>query len=145
MEDFFSNSKIFSGRVISGKGLGRRFGFPTVNLVFEKRPDLEYGVYAAYASLFRLFGDKATTRREKFSALVHFGPRPTIAEEKASFEVFFLKFPEALQEFSEGAQFDELEVEILGKIRDVMKFDSLEDLAQQIEKDREFAVLKYFS
>ena len=129
---------IFYGKVQSGFGFGKRIGFPTVNLVFENNPDLMHGVYAAYASLIHSIGDDTKIRRKKFPALVHYGPRPTIAEEKPSFEVFFLDFPEC-------RNFQELEIEIIGKIRDVMNFDSFEDLAKQKGRDREFAMKTYFS
>lgn len=117
--------QIFRGRVVSGLGVGKKFGIPTLNLQFDVMPDLAYGVYACRAS------------EKRFPALLHYGPRPTIADEELSFEVFFLEFPE-------GAQFQTLEVEVLGKIRDVQKFDSLEALSAQVERDKKKAMVEYF-
>lgn len=141
---------IIHGKIQSGLGIGKKIGFPTLNLVFEKIPALEYGVYAAYAWPFTVFHGEVISRLEKFSALVHFGPRPTIHHGEASFEVYFLEFP-ADGKFGElfyrpGAEISaEISVEILGKIRDTSQFDSLEDLTKQIEKDRKFAVTEFFS
>lgn len=118
-----------TGTVVSGLGLGRQFGFPTLNLEFDTAPSLDYGVYACRA--------RAAVGSAFLPALLHFGLRPTIDREKPSFEVFFLKFPE-------GVDMKTLEVEVLGKLRDVMKFSSMEALGEQIERDREQAMVEYF-
>ena len=117
--------KVFTGKAISGQKIGRLFGFPTVNLeALAEDVPVEHGVYAGYAD-------------GEFPVLLHYGPKPTLNNENVSFEVFFLDFPE-------GREFIELSVRILGKLRDVQKFDSMEALGEQIRKDREKAMLEYF-
>lgn len=119
---------IFYGQVISGMGLGRKIGFPTFNL--DARPDLEFGVYAVEVILRE--NDEMTHQ-----ALMHYGPKPTVGREDIFCEVYFLKFPEALD-------VAEMEVHVLGKLRDVMKFDGLESLVEQMKKDEEVARGRYF-
>ncbi len=104
-------------------GLGRELGFPTFNLEVLEDPPLEYGVYAV-----RAIGHPA---------LMHYGSKPTVGREDIFCEVYFLKLPE-------GLDVEELEVEVLGKIRDVMKFDGLEVLVEQMKKDEAVAKEKFF-
>jgi riboflavin kinase/FMN adenylyltransferase len=123
--------EILTGKVVSGRQLGSLFGFPTVNVVFpsDVASKMDFGVYA---------GHVVDEGKDAFSALIHFGPKPTLDDAAPSFEVFFLDFPQ-------GRVFDTLSVRLLGKLREVQKFDSLEALGAQIEKDRQQAVLEYFS
>ncbi|MEK7545396.1 MAG: riboflavin kinase [Patescibacteria group bacterium] len=118
-----------TGIVVPGLGLGRQFGFPTLNLEFDVAPLLDHGVYACRA--------RGSVQAPFLPALLHFGPRPTIDLHQPTFEVFFLEFPE-------GENIKTLEVEVLGKLRGVLKYTSIEALADQIRKDREQAMVEYF-
>ena len=113
------------GKVVAGKGIGSKYGFPTVNLELQKEPDIDHGVYAGLAT------------ENQYQVLVHYGPRPTIDDSVPTFEVYFLHYPE-------GSYFSQLDIEILGKLRDIRKFDSMEEMAEQIKKDLEKAVVEYF-
>ena len=129
-----SNSMTFQGVVEKGIGLGKKLGFPTFNLHVEPLPELAHGVYAVRARL----GDASHGTGEVWhDALMHFGPKPTVSMESVFCEVYFLKFPE-------GLEIHELEVEVLGKLRDVMKFDGLDALVEQMKEDERVAVENYF-
>lgn len=120
----------FHGKVVKGMGLGRELGFPTFNLDVLDDPPLEYGVYAVQAMV-------DSDSRVAHPALMHYGPKPTVGREDIFCEVYFLKFPE-------GLEIEDLEVEVLGKIRAVMKFDGLEALVEQMKKDEMMARKNYF-
>lgn len=111
-------SKI-QGRLIEGQGLGRKLGFPSLNI--EYNGDLE-GVFCGRILL----------EGKWENAAVHLGPRPTVGGVKPICEVHVLNWNKSLKPGIE------LEVEVLGRIRDVQKFESVEALKKQIAKDVEY-------
>ncbi|MRI63950.1 bifunctional riboflavin kinase/FAD synthetase [Ornithobacterium rhinotracheale] len=107
------------GKVIHGDKIGRTLGFPTVNLAInDKKLVPKNGVY----------GVNILVDGEKFQGLMNVGIRPTIEGKNQRIEVFIFDFGDNLYEKT-------LKVEILNRIRDEQKFDSLEDLKNQIAKD----------
>ncbi len=109
--------------VVGGEGRGRELGFPTMNLqpVSEKFPPA--GVYAGHA----LLGSGRA-----YKAAIHIGPRPTV-DAGPSLEAHLIGF--------EGDLVGQMvELFFWEKIRDVSKFESLEDLVGQIRKDVECAM-----
>ena len=117
-----------NGVVRSGKQLGRTIGFPTLNLAWE--PDLKpkFGVYAVrVAAVSPQSGDS-------LPAVANYGLRPTVEQASApQLEVHVLgDCP-----FGPG---DELRVEWLSFIRAERRFAGLDDLREQIGRDRTGAV-----
>lgn len=129
------------GRVVNGDGRGRTIGFPTANLDIAPETPLPAGVYFARVSRWgRLdFGDPentlsraelpATFPHAELTAVVNIGKRPTFeAATEATVEVHLLDFDDSL--------YDEyLEVHFLKLQRLEQKFDSVEALVVQINKD----------
>jgi riboflavin kinase/FMN adenylyltransferase len=118
------------GVVAPGKQLGRKLGFPTLNVVWE--PDLRprFGVYAMLVS-----GAKAP---EPLPAVANYGLRPTVEDSTLPrLEIHVL----APCPFGDG---DELSIEWLSFIRPETKFDGVEALRTQIALDRE-AALAWFA
>lgn len=118
----------FHGCVVPGLGLGRKIGFPTFNL--DARPDLPFGVYAVNA----VFNPESAVSHH---ALMHYGPKPTVGRSDIFCEIYFLKFPD-------GFDVREMTIHVLDKLRDVMKFDTLEALVVQMKHDEQEAKQKYF-
>lgn len=113
----------FSGKVIHGKGMGKQLGFPTANL--DVKMDIDEGVY--YGSC--ILKDK----EEKMVMSV--GVNPTFGDK--SVEVHILKKYE--QDF-----YDEiLSVNVKGFIRKMKKYDNLENLIKDINKDIQIANICY--
>lgn len=114
----------FTGKVIHGDKIGRTLGFPTANLEVEKYKLIPgNGVYVV----------KVHLRKETFKGLLSIGTRPTVtnSQEKRT-EVYLLDFERNI--------YDEiLLVELLHKIRDDQKFDSMEELIEQMNQDKKFA------
>ncbi len=102
-------------RKIKGRGFGRLMGFPTLNLEVEKEKLVpKDGVYAVYLPQLGKFG------------VMHIGERPTFSLGK-SIEVHILQF--------DGDPGESLKVEFVKRIRDVRKFESVEDLREAISRD----------
>ncbi len=67
----------FRGTVESGKGLGKKIGWPTANLKIDGRKFLpSLGVYAAWAEI--------SNKKERFPAVMNLGPQPTIDPNSSS-------------------------------------------------------------
>jgi riboflavin kinase/FMN adenylyltransferase len=109
-----------SGTVVTGDQLGHKLGFPTANLDVASLVLPANGVYAA----------RATVNGGTHHAVLNIGVRPTIetGKHERRFEVHLLDFAGDLYG-------KELEVEFLTKLRDELKFRSLDALKAQIAAD----------
>ncbi|MEO8253429.1 MAG: bifunctional riboflavin kinase/FAD synthetase [Flavobacterium sp.] len=116
-----------SGTIIKGKQLGRTIGFPTANLQIEEDYKLIplQGVYAVSSII---------NNREVFG-MMNIGMNPTVGGEKLSVEIHYLDFDADLYD-------QKITVSILKRIRGEEKFDSLDLLKEQIEKDK-LEILSY--
>lgn len=127
---------MFHGEVEKGAGLGKKLGFPTFNLHVDPLPNLPHAVYAVRASVGA--GDSSASNGRTYNALMHFGPKPSVHMTNIFCEVYLLGF-------TDDFEVREMNIEVLGKIREVMKFESLDALVEQMKKDENFAVEYYFN
>ncbi|MEY2613956.1 MAG: Riboflavin kinase [Planctomycetota bacterium] len=108
------------GRVEHGAGRGRTLGFPTANL--ESIPVLvpQHGVYAA----------KVCTEGGVFGTPValHIGPNPTFGEEATKVEAHLIGY-------SGDLYGQEIELQIIDRVRTVRKFESKDALLAQLSTD----------
>ena len=108
------------GRVAHGDARGRTIGFPTANINLHRKVSPLNGVYAV--SVFGL-GEQG------LSGVANIGTRPTVAgDQRYLLEVHLFDFYRDIY----GAH---AEVEFKLKLRDEKRFDSFEQLRQQIERD----------
>ncbi|WP_072940982.1 bifunctional riboflavin kinase/FAD synthetase [Flavobacterium granuli] len=114
-----------TGIVVEGKRLGRTIGFPTANLKINEDYKLIpiNGVYVV----------KSTIDQKTIFGIMNIGYNPTVGGEHLSIEIHYLDFDTELY----GQQ---LTVSILHYLRPEQKFDSIESLKTQIEKDRNNAI-----
>jgi riboflavin kinase/FMN adenylyltransferase len=111
------------GRVVHGRELGRALGFPTANMrLMRRRPPLQ-GIMAV-----RVFG----IAPQALTAVASLGTRPTVDGTDMLLEVHVFDFVGDLY----GR---EIEVEFVAKLRDEVKFDSLDALIVQMKVDAEQA------
>ena len=107
------------GRVVHGRELGRTLGFPTANLrLMRRRPPVQ-GIMAV-----RVFG----IAPQALIGVASLGTRPTVAGTDMLLEVHVFDFAQDLY----GR---EIEVEFVAKLRDEVKFDSLDALIVQMKVD----------
>jgi riboflavin kinase / FMN adenylyltransferase len=112
-----------SGRVAHGDRRGRHIGFPTANLRLGPRPLAVRGVYAV-----EVFG----LDDEPVPGVANVGKRPTVDGTQNRLEVH-------LFDFDGDIYGRHLHVDLLGRIRDERRFESLEALKTQIARDAEQA------
>ncbi len=124
---YLGYSYSLSGMVVRGHQNGRSIGFPTANIAVDNQSKLipARGVYAVVV----LLHDK------KYAAMLNIGYRPTFSDEKElSVEVHILDFSSDIYDASVSINF-------MHRLRDEQKFESLEALKNQLEKDK-LTVLK---
>jgi riboflavin kinase/FMN adenylyltransferase len=110
------------GRVVHGDKLGRTIGFPTANVLLKRCVSPVSGVYVV----------KIVTSNGVFYGVANIGTRPTVAGIRQQLEVYIFNFNDDLY----GQQ---IEVDLLEKLRDEQKFSSFERLKEQIQQDSEQA------
>jgi riboflavin kinase / FMN adenylyltransferase len=111
------------GLVTYGDQRGRGIGFPTANLEYAREKALPAGgIYACWAYL----GD------EKHKAAVNLGTNPTFTPDKQTLNV------EAyLLDFNRDIYGEMMRLEFVARLRDELKYDSVEALIKQINVDVE--------
>ena len=115
------------GQIVRGDQRGRTIGFPTANLKPRNRVIPSYGVYAT-ANLI-----DGKWRR----SITNVGIRPTFdGDKEPSIESYIFDFDGDLYG-------DVLRVRFLHRIRDERKFNGIEELKTQIQKDTK-RTLNYF-
>jgi riboflavin kinase/FMN adenylyltransferase len=109
------------GIVVSGeKRGGAKMGFPTANLEFNSDLNIPAtGVYAA-----RVWIDEVS-----YKAVINIGRKPTFHE------VYPVSIEAHLMNFTENIYGKYIKIDFLQKIRDERKFNSLEELVEQIKID----------
>jgi len=112
-----------SGRVMRGQRLGRKLGFPTVNLRPAHRMVPMTGVFAA---LVRGLGLQARP------AVANLGTRPTVDGHERLLEAH-------LFDYSGDLYGRRLTVEFFARLRDEQRFDNVECLTAQMHRDAELA------
>lgn len=110
--------------VAHGDERGRKLGLPTINQFFTDDFAVpEYGVYASFTKV----------NGEVYPSVTNIGIRPTIGNSEKRSETNIIGF--------DGDIYGQCpEVFLVEKIRNEMKFSSLDELKQQISKDREYAL-----
>ena len=110
--------KRFKGTVVKGHGLGKKLGFPTINLELGTR-NLDRGVIVVRVEM----------EGQKYWGVMHSGE--TI---KGGFscEVHIL-------DYKGNAYGKEVSLEVREKLRETWKFENLDNLCDQIELDVEMA------
>ena len=112
----------FTGQVVHGNKIGRTIGYPTANLKShnEEKITLGDGIYAVYV----------TVVGKKYKGMLSIGFRPTVDGKKRVTEVNIFDFDEEIYDQT-------IKVEIKKHLRQEVKFNSLDELKQQLHTDKE--------
>lgn len=107
-------------KVVEGQKLGRQLGFKTANLIYpDNLVEIGRGVYKV----------KVNYKGEIFDAIANYGLRPTVTNtDKATLEVHIFNFDQEIYD-------EEIKVTFIKKIRDEKKFESFDELKNQIQAD----------
>ncbi len=111
----------FSGIVKKGAGRGKDLGFPTANI--DGPEGIEDGIYLGWAM---------PGLAHALPALIFIGKAETFQETERKAEIYILDFKGNLSE-------KEINVELIKKIRENIKFISKEDLINQMREDEKVA------
>jgi riboflavin kinase/FMN adenylyltransferase len=117
-ERFLGRKYSVVGEVITGRGMGRKLGYPTANIKPHNNAVPANGIYIA----------EARFEGRCFMAAVNIGIAPTISHEDIMIEAYLL-------DFDEGLVGKTLEIVFHKRIRPEKKFHSLEELITAIDAD----------
>ena len=125
-QKYLGYNYFLEGTIVSGYQVGRKIGFPTANLRvdFPNKLIPSIGVYSVYVSV----------NGQQYKGMLNIGHRPTINNgTDLSIEVHILDF--------EGDIYNQqVRIEFIGFLRPEIKFDSIDELVLQIQKDKEEAI-----
>lgn len=111
------------GKVVHGREIGRTIGFPTANLYYDKKFILpSEGVY--YTNI--------EVNNKLYKGITSVGYNPTVNGKDLTIETNILNFNEDIYDYN-------IEVKFIKKIRDNIKFGTIDELKNQLEKDKCFA------
>jgi riboflavin kinase/FMN adenylyltransferase len=112
------------GIVVPGAQRGSQLGFATANLSHIESMLPASGVYAG-----RVQWIDAHSQPQKYAVALNIGPNPTFEESNTKVEAHLIGY-------AGGPLYTQrLEIALLDKIRDVRKFDSIQELQTQIAQD----------
>jgi len=119
--EYLGYNYMLTGDVKKGKGLGRQLNFPTANLFIKEKYKLipKNGVYVV----------KSILNDKLFYGMMNIGFNPTVDGSSKNIEIHFFDFKADLYD-------QNIQVDIIERIRDEHKFNSLEELKAQLLKDK---------
>ncbi|WP_457618363.1 bifunctional riboflavin kinase/FAD synthetase [Lutibacter sp.] len=120
---------MLTGEVVKGRNLGEKIGFPTANLYISETYKLipKTGAYIV----------KSEIENNTVFGMMNIGYRPTVSGKHQTIEIHFFDFNKSLY----GAT---IQVEVLKFIRNEQNFKSVENLKNQLQKDKQNS-LKYIN
>ncbi len=119
--DYLGYNFSLTGKVVNGKQLGGKIGFPTANIDVAENYKLipKTGVYVV----------KSMINGITVYGMMNIGYRPTVDGEHQTIEVHFFDFDQNLYD-------QKLTIELLYFLRNEQKFDAVPDLISQLKKDK---------
>ncbi len=114
---------MLNGSVVRGKGLGKQLDYPTANIKINEDYKLipKQGAYIV----------KSLINERLVYGMMNIGMNPTVNGSKQTIEVHFLDFDKDIYN-------ENLQINLLQRIRDEEKFESVEVLKAQLSKDKIF-------
>ena len=112
----------FEGEVVDGDKIGRTLGYPTANLrnTDDEKIMLGDGIYAVYVKV----------EGKDYKGMMSIGFRPTVNGKRRVTEVNIFDFDDQIYGRT-------VRISVKKYLRSEVRFDSLEELTQQLHKDKE--------
>ncbi|TBM98977.1 bifunctional riboflavin kinase/FAD synthetase [Hyunsoonleella flava] len=116
---------MLTGTVIKGKGIGKQLDYPTANIGINEAYKLipKQGSYVV----------KTTIGKDTVFGMMNIGMNPTVSGETESIEVHFFNFDSTIYG-------EKIQIDVLERIRDEQKFESVQALKDQLQKDKLFSL-----
>ncbi len=116
---YLGRNHFVKGTVVEGKKLGKSIGVPTANLrIKENISTIKSGVYIT----------ETVFRNDVYKSVTNVGYNPTFEQVGLNMETYLFDFDKVLYG-------EVIEVHFIKRLRDEMKFDSVDELVSQMEGD----------
>jgi len=118
---FLGYNFMLTGKVVKGKSIGRTINFPTANIEIAETYKLipKKGVYVV----------KTEYKNDIFWGMMNIGNNPTIEGKEDTIEVHLFNFNATIYD-------ETLCIELLTRLREEVKFESIDALKAQLKKDK---------
>ena len=113
------------GKVVLGKGIGKNIGFPTANIEIL-HPDKVIPLSGVYCT-------ETSINGKTYSSMTNIGTNPTFGNGQENIETYIFDFDDQIYD-------QNIKVSFISRIRDEKKFDSKDELAEMLKKDREICL-----
>lgn len=111
------------GTIVGGKKLGRKLGYPTANMTYDHKFIIpKTGIY--YTNI--------TVKGQQHKSITSVGTNPTVNGDQLTIETYILDFDETIYG-------EEVELYFIDYMRGEIRFESLEGLVRQLERDEAVA------
>ncbi|KPU43898.1 riboflavin biosynthesis protein RibF [Oxobacter pfennigii] len=130
VQKFMGRNFSICGNVIHGKARGRLMGIPTANII--AKPGLILPKSGVYATKVRVENSDVS-----YIAITNVGSNPTFGKNPITIETHII-------DFSEDLYGRNIKIDFHYRIRDERAFNGPDDLASQVNKDKNYAV-RYFN
>lgn len=119
---------MLSGKVIKGRQLGRMIGFPTANLEYNDNYIMPaVGVYFTLVEF----------KNKKYKGITSVGFNPTVQKEEDNITI-----ETNILDFNKNIYGENIKLYFIQRIRDEIKFHSMQALAHQLNQDKKFAEIQ---
>ena len=113
-----------SGKVISGKGIGSKKIYPTINIQLnQEKVIIKPGVYYTLTCIDGV----------SFKSVTNVGTKPTLNDYSKNIETYILFYNKDLYN-------KEITIKFIKRIRDIAKFNTIDELKNQISKDIDYVL-----
>ena len=124
---YLGRNYTLSGEVVHARKIGRTIGFPTANIRIDENMVIpKVGIYAT----------KVYIDNKIYYGATNIGYNPTVNGTNLSIETNIL-------EFDDDIYGKNITIEFLQRIRDEKKFNGIEELKNQLQKDTKYVYEKY--
>ena len=125
-----------TGIVIKGKQQGRELGFPTANVDMKTFLKPPFGVYVTRLKIIN--DDQLEKETDWLPSISNIGTRPTVSDGSVNIETHVIDFKN--NNTDTNLYGNRVKVELLSFIRQEKKFNSLDELKEQISIDTKKAI-----
>jgi len=115
---YLGYAPFINGKIIKGKGLGKKLGFPTINLLTEKNMIIKDGVYATITKI----------NNELYKSVSSLGKNLTFNENEKKLETHILNFNKNIYN-------KKVSIYFIKRIRNIKKFQNEKELIEAIKED----------